>query len=75
MTKEILNRTRHISTRVDDRLASTITYIQSDPDSMSDHFNFRLSIESTRIGLRQDARNVAGDFQKTMQKFEKHSEE
>lgn len=75
MRKGVLDSARHIRAKVDDQLISAITYIQSDPDSISDHFDFRRSAESTRIGLRQDAKNVAGDFQKAMRKFEKHSED
>ena len=73
VTRRTFRRLRRVNARANTRLASVIIYLQSDPDSMPDYFNFRRTAQSTRIGLRQDTKNVARDLQTAIRKFQEQS--
>ena len=69
MKRETFSRWKRINREANNRLASIITYVQDDPESLQEHFSYRRSVQSTRTGLKQDRKNIAQDFHNAIKQY------
>lgn len=73
VNRRTLAQYRRVNAYALNQLVSSIVYLQEEPESIENHFNYRRSVQSTRKGLRQDAKNVARDLHKSIHKFQEQS--